>query len=588
MAVTASQTSREIDWYVITDEADLTLRIANGLRVGEDRWGELTLNHPVAAHRWLEFTIDEDGQLSCRPSRRDIVIELDGVPQEQLLLNSGDPIELPHNRVHISDSFKRGPSDATPAVVRCVEVDQSATPAESKLARVVITESDVETSAPEVPVLNNTVAAKVADRMADKMAERMADRRALNLAGPAQPERRDEHGNERIDDSIETALIPVDAESPFAVSEVSDVLRRPIQVPEQQNMRGAANSPVMTPALTHTAPAERRSYTYLWALSAILGCGILAAIFTAINSAPGTPMRPGNLGAPVVAATPSEAPTRTEELLTSVQNILSRSETDDPAAWEFAVRSYEYILAQEPGNDLVRRRLNAARSKVASLAATGIASQPQSSTPTPIADPAPPTALASEPATNPAATSGTPTTTAFENATPVETVTNADAPTVETAAPTTVTPTQPFILDTEVTATTAPTGAVAGDTTVDSGITLPFAATVNVEPLNEEQIASRLRIAAARLADGQIVAPRGSSASALILSVLAVDPTHREAINLLNASADVMVARAEQSYANSNTFGARNTLEEALAFHPRHRLANERWQQWTGSESRYR
>ncbi|MFK7913475.1 MAG: hypothetical protein AB8B93_06135 [Pseudomonadales bacterium] len=565
MAVTASQAGRDVDWYVITDEADLTLRIANGLRVGEDRWGELTLNHPVAAHRWLEFTIEEDGQLSCRPSRRDVVIEVDGEPQEQIILQSGDPIELPHNRVHISDSFKRGPSDAPPAVVRCIEVDAEADAPAPTMAQMVITESDLEPTdttsetvliaAPEQPSAPVRRPNTMADMMADKMADKMADRIAAHTSTTVRAA--------RTNDSIETALIPVDAESPFAANEVSDILRRPIEIAEQQDTRGAANSPVITPALTQTAAAERRSYTYLWALSAILGLGILAAIITAVNSAPDAPQRPGNLGKPG-AAIAAEAPTRTEELLTSVQNILSRSGAEDPAAWEFAVRSYEYILAQEPDNDLVRRRLNAARSRVAALRAN-----------------------------NAGTTTGSTTSSAPPIATPAQATpqTPAQPTTSGPAAPAA----RPFVLNTEVSPAipaatqTAGEAALAGsEAALNGAVTLPIAATANIEPLTQEQIANRLRLASARLADGQIVAPRGSSASALILSVLAVEPDNREAINLLNASAEVMVTRAEQSYANNNAFGARNTLEEVLAFHPRHGRANERWLEWTGSPSRYR
>ena len=49
MAAPAGQAGRNIDWYVITEDADLTLRITSRLKIGEDRGGELSLNHPVAA-----------------------------------------------------------------------------------------------------------------------------------------------------------------------------------------------------------------------------------------------------------------------------------------------------------------------------------------------------------------------------------------------------------------------------------------------------------------------------------------------------------------------------------------------------------
>ncbi|MGI9328302.1 MAG: hypothetical protein ACR2PZ_24005 [Pseudomonadales bacterium] len=587
MAATASHTNRDIDWYVITDEADLTLRIANGLRVGEDRWGELTLNHPVAAHRWLEFTIEQDGSLSCRPCRRDVAIEINGEPQNVLQLQPGDPIQLPHNRVHISDSFKRGPSDAEPAVVRCVEVDESSDDAGvPTLEQIVITESDLALASDinqQVQSRQDTL--RYQNALADKLAERINPADARTTGGH---------------DSIETALIPVDAESPFAANEVSESLKRPISSNPRRPNRGAANSPVMTPALSEPAPRlraasgletavrERRSYTYLWTLSAILGVGLLAAILVAINSASNRDIGVASVPTAADFDTQPNIPTRTEELLTSVQNIIARSPEDDPAAWEFAVRSYEYILAQEPENAVVRRRLAAARNRVAALRAQAEISQEAATASTTVTAAATKSEAQVQVPAQIEAQAQVPA--QIDTQTSSQTYPQTGSPAnAQTSVPTRVPELTEATTVVQDRVNSAPSAAnIAQAPVTEEPFVLPIGAASYAQALTPEQIDSRLRLARQRLAEGQIIAPLGSSASALALSILANDPSHREAINLLNACADLLVNQAELAYEVGDSFQARNSLEEVLAFHPRHSRANARWLQWTGSPSRYR
>jgi hypothetical protein len=536
MAATAGQTRQHVDWYVITEDADLTLRITTGLKIGEDRWGELTLNHPVAANRWLEFTIDADGNLSARPCRRDIDIDLDGASHNELLLQAGDPISLPHNQIYISDSFRRGRTDATPAVVRCADMDDAEDDSQ-RLAQTVITESDVPASDRDdtdsgtrkvqlqYPLTGNGDDQSTSQtvRLEDSLyAARTTTSNSLSLS---------------TEDSIETALIPVDAEPPFGTDELSAAMQRPIEITERIRSRhhrgkaasNAANSPILTPAVTEIV-TERRNLTYLWTLSGILILGVLTAIVVATNSAPDAR---SVVAAEPAASLPAPAPaSRAESLMASVENIIGKSDPDDLAAWEFAVRSYEYILAQEPDNTELAAKLSNARNRTAVLRAQ------QGIKPTFMPDVSESAASASL--------------------------------TAEPLAPETNRPGQ------------QPAPAF-GDSRGDSRpAEFPVGPVAGYEPLTLAQIEFRLDGAERRIASGEINNPVGISATSLILSVLGADPGNARAITLLNRAADRLVTQAEQAYSAGEEFQARNTLEEVFAFHPRFGPANQRWREWTG------
>ncbi|MEM1230841.1 MAG: hypothetical protein AAGI15_09910 [Pseudomonadota bacterium] len=522
MAAPAGQAGRNIDWYVITEDADLTLRITSGLKIGEDRWGELSLNHPVAANRWLEFSIDDEGNLSARPCRRDIEIEVDGALQQELSFAPGDPVILPHNRLYVSDSFERERSAATPALVRCADAaDSEARPAATD--RAVTTESDL-------PIVPGEPTQQVPTTTRHSLSGLTA---VTTGSGPVSIPLEDSvyaatvrtriitpNVTLRAEDSIETALIPVDADAPFGTEELSQALQQPIRLserdpgtPQSAATARAANSPMLTPAVTPvTQPA--RNYTYLWTLGGILILGLLAAVVVATNSAPATTTasaaRTTLATTPVVAAPESRA----DSLMASVANIIAQSDADDLAAWEFAVRSYEYIQAQEPQNEAVRVKLEDARNRAAVLRAQ------QGISPTfmpDVADSGPARADGSSQVARPRSWPA-----------PVQ--------------PTTVGPT-----------------------------------------LTPAQIEVRLDGAERRIASGEINNPIGISAASLILSVLGFEPDNVRAINLLNRAAEKLVAQADLAYSNGDSFSARNTLEEVFAFHPRHAPANQRWQAWTGS-----
>ncbi|MEM6710455.1 MAG: hypothetical protein AAF648_16885, partial [Pseudomonadota bacterium] len=110
----AQQSTQE--WYVLTDDAALTLRITRDLSVGETDTGELALNNPDNAAQWLRLRIGADGLLLLTRTQQltrvayqesadaaKVVLEneltvLKEANSQAIELRAGTLIELPNNR----------------------------------------------------------------------------------------------------------------------------------------------------------------------------------------------------------------------------------------------------------------------------------------------------------------------------------------------------------------------------------------------------------------------------------------------------------------------------------------------------------
>ncbi len=85
------------------------------------------------------------------------------------------------------------------------------------------------------------------------------------------------------------------------------------------------------------------------------------------------------------------------------------------------------------------------------------------------------------------------------------------------------------------------------------------------------------------LSSGDIIAPRGNNAVALIRRVLGEEPENTHAKQLLAQCADQLITMARQAQAISRNYEARNLLEEVLYFYPYHPAARELWDKWVDS-----
>lgn len=556
------------DWYVIADEGELTLRISNGLRVGEDRWGELTLNHPLSAHRWLEFSIDAEGELWCRSSRKDIVIRCDGDIQDQVILDAGVSIALPHNLLHISNHIRRGDSSDWHIEVGLLEAQDSNQ--SDNFDDLVDTQADVppipephlnadhqntttqstdtelapdgnhssgqlstsHTSANDsvetfIPTLETVVVAPrpVVSEEAGPAIERAVAKlknRSQAFGG---------HREVNSADSTESALVPVDAEGPFHTDEIRAALQQPINVGEPGHRVSAPrsnNEPIYSPSVTTSIVAAvpnsrlRLIAGFALALLLILGAALIAAITATPNDQQqrslgktasadtnaDTTQQP-NTTAPAartIQPAAGNSASRTQSLLQTASALLTNPDDLQPDTLDFAIRSLNLVLAAQPQNAEAQQLLTSAEKIRADRNKRIVAA----------------------PAATPSATR--PATTAPGNSNPGSTTTRADVYSYS-------------------------------------------------DP--------RLARAAQLIAQGAILAPREGSAVSLIMSVLAEDASSPAAVRLLNRSASVLVAQADEEYETLGVFAARNTLEEVLSFHPNHGPANQRWRAWvtTGSPS---
>jgi len=94
-----------------------------------------------------------------------------------------------------------------------------------------------------------------------------------------------------------------------------------------------------------------------------------------------------------------------------------------------------------------------------------------------------------------------------------------------------------------------------------------------------------VREAAELFEAGQIVSPAGRNAVALLRTALTLDPTNDAALQLVQRSADRLVADAKSADWDGRAFDARNLIEEVLAFYPEHSEAKAMWAGLTSESS---
>jgi len=108
---------------------------------------------------------------------------------------------------------------------------------------------------------------------------------------------------------------------------------------------------------------------------------------------------------------------------------------------------------------------------------------------------------------------------------------------------------------------------------IDQPTRIASSATARIALLQAEQL----------LNSGDIIAPRGNNAVALIRRALGEEPQNTHARQLLAKCADQLIALAQRARAIAMDYEARNLLEEVLAFYPNHPEATELWREWVDS-----
>lgn len=612
------------EWYITTDDAALTLRVTPDLAIGETAGGELALNNAEKDTQWVRFAVHDSGELELLCISDDASIHAtdvanDPAPCTRIEVAAGTLIELPNNRLLVSDRFRGQDQNDRPLRIahehayQAPVTSQSARRGENHLVATGLANDLANDTADEAKKAGKSDVGYDGEPLLAAPPLRDANRTKDALA-----RRRDAlgyHAAPGATNTTEEALVPVAANAPFDDADLNAYLDSPIdlrtnssndQFNDQFNPSSQApsNDPFRTntsdfytqqtaaPIRTGLIPglSQKQSRGYLYALAGVISVTLIAALAATFLTEPdGTSpstmgsaaldaperaqpdpdgaMMPRDSGASNPIAAPlsdsavttdtttgtttgtagdsfvgvptQPAPTQptptaqagteamatalprvqrsTDALLASVDRVLAEGDPSDASVWDFAIQTYEFVLAQEPENQQARDALARARAEQR----------------------------------------------AIQNNTWEE-----DDRVIITIE-------QPALGE-----ATSPPGAAA-TTAVD-----PASALVSKADALPALLDRQLDQAEGRLELGQVISPASASAVSLIIGVLEQFPTDRRAINLLNRAADLLLVEADTARVSGNEYLARNILEEIFAFHPRHVGSNERWTEWTGQPPR--
>jgi hypothetical protein len=93
----------------------------------------------------------------------------------------------------------------------------------------------------------------------------------------------------------------------------------------------------------------------------------------------------------------------------------------------------------------------------------------------------------------------------------------------------------------------------------------------------------RLTRARQLLARGAITYPPDANAVSMALDLLAEQPGHQGALDVLTEATNQLLTSAIQAYERGFDYQARNTLEEIFGFNPDNRRARQLWREWVGT-----
>ena len=104
------------DWYLVANQGQLSIRINGSIALGESDRGLLLLESRNAAERWLELSLDDQGQLLLEYPANTVRVEMTpgsaGIPGP-VTLERGTLLSFPHNEIYIGNDLQRGKVECT-------------------------------------------------------------------------------------------------------------------------------------------------------------------------------------------------------------------------------------------------------------------------------------------------------------------------------------------------------------------------------------------------------------------------------------------------------------------------------------------
>ncbi|MEM1434928.1 MAG: hypothetical protein AAGG11_12785 [Pseudomonadota bacterium] len=379
--MTEAATSTASEWYIITDDAALTLRITPGLTLGEQAHGELALSHQDTATQWVRFDPAVDGSLSLKSIDDAASLKLGAMPVlGKVEITAGMLIQLPNNRLLISNHFRGQEPAGTPLTIQHSKAYQGP-PLLTTGVNLGVASPSVNALAARPPQGPNRAPLR---NRANPDATVAAETRSERPLENALSAHRDAVGsllNTQINHT-EEALVPVAAEAPFEDEELKTLLEQPIDLRETSTV-AIPTLPTATAPRTPTAlipgQPKKRNLLYISTLGGIVLFGLLSALLAAFLNQPDErrdgelPPLTGDslvlLPAPAETTAEPQVQRPTDALLRSVDNVIAEGDASDISIWDFAIRTYEFVLAQEPDNAAARLRLQEAQQTLAALQA---------------------------------------------------------------------------------------------------------------------------------------------------------------------------------------------------------------------------
>ena len=552
MAQTENSAHIADDWYLVANRNNLTIKIVKYITLGESEAGMLVLDSRVEAERWLTLEVDPVGCLNvvyqdprCRLTCPDRWV----ADSAGAVLPRCTMLELPNNKVYVSQQLQRGAVEQQ-VIVTCHN------PTELEVANHFQLPPVSEPEFLNDEDVNDAVVADedVIDIGPDLRADVSVQAQAANASGePA-------------------ALADTDPALKDVVMtpEVLDAMLRELEGEEgEEREADQTQDDIVVPEVeAEVQPALRLDNDQIPLLQDI------AEVYAFTESTEATPTSANKphafelVSQAGMAANQSDQPVAEPDVRPAVESVYARPGRSRSGR-QFAIALVVVLVIAVAGFVLINTNtattLEATQAKASPFVEAPARLPLQTLSEQPVADKS-----ADAPATVQSAA----------------TTAQSDVGASETAQLTAAEPTTEPAIDAVPATLSAPGPILAPVVTVDDQ-------PVSDEPVGQDSVSSAIPPSQTVTADIDALLVRAEellqagyinwgepNAVQVIREIFAVDPSHTQALTLLNRAAAMLVAQAERAHADGFEQSALEVVTSVLAFHPEYSPALEKIADW--------